>query len=148
MAPLGAEPRRSTKLVLAGPSPPCALRGAATEAPTVSFSATESKARSAPVGTRHSWRSKLRGGHRLPEQCPRMVLQWGAETQGSPGPAKWLPSTPLPLGMVASGSSSKVRVDYANAAPLSAIPLIDVFACFLQACQPRAIIYLPIPILS
>lgn len=61
MAPLGAEPRRSTKLVLAGPSPPCALRGAATEAPTASFIATESKARSAPVGTRHSWRSKLRG---------------------------------------------------------------------------------------
>lgn len=91
---------------------------------------------------------QTKGAHRLPEQCPRMVLQWGAETQGSPGPTKWLPSTPLPLGMVASGSSSKVQVDYANAAPLSAIPLIYVFACFLQACQTHAIIYLPIPILS
>lgn len=47
--------------------------------------------------------------------------------------------------MVASGSISKVQVNYANAAPPSAVLLIDVFAWFLQACKIRVIICLPHP---
>lgn len=74
-----------------------------------------------------------------------MALQWGTEPQCSRGPAKQLPPASLPLGMVASGSISKGQVRYANAVPLSAVLLIYVFACFLQACKTRAIICLPHP---
>lgn len=69
--------------------------------------------------------------------------QWSCRTTWD-SPSSDFPQSLL-LGMVASGSISKVQVNYADAAPPSAVLHIYVFVCFLQACKPRAVSCLPCP---